>query len=101
MGELTAKSGNGGRRSNRRNGRPYKKPRARDSEWRELSRIMAWIPLALVILSLAGVAFAPLRVRERTKRMRSDMRSASEPTRLLLGDLRAGLAREQALAQRF
>jgi len=33
--------------------------------------------------------------------MRSDLRSASEPTRLLLGDLRAGLAREQALAQRF
>ena len=33
--------------------------------------------------------------------MRLDMRSAAEPTRLLLGDLRLGLAREQALAQRF
>ena len=32
--------------------------------------------------------------------MRSDLRSASEPTRLQLGDLRIGLAREQALAQR-
>ena len=57
-------------------------------------------PLTLVILSLAGVAFASLVVRQRTKRMRFDLRSASEPTRLQLGDLRIGLAREQALAQR-
>src|SRR5205814_588203 len=62
--------------------------------------VLAWVPLALVILSLTGVAFASLVVRQRTRRMRLDLRRASEPTRLQLGDLRIGLAQEQALAQR-
>ena len=101
MGELTTTTGNNRRRQEKDGGRSQNKSSARGSEWDGLSGFMSWVPLALVILSLAGIAFAPLVVRERTKRMRSDMRNASEPTRLLLGDLRAGLAREQTLAQRF
>ena len=69
--------------------------------WNTLPKFVAWLPLTLVVLSLAGLVLTPLALRQETKNMRLDMRSAAEPTRLLLGDLRLGLAREQALAQRF
>ena len=69
--------------------------------WNTLPKFVAWLPLTLVVLSLAGLVLTPLALRQETKNMRFDMRSAAEPTRLLLGDLRMGLAREQALAQRF
>jgi signal transduction histidine kinase len=70
-------------------------------DWTAVPKFVAWIPLTLVVLSLAGLVLTPLVMRERTKHLRLDMRSAGEPTRLLLGDLRFGLAREQVLAQRF
>ncbi len=101
MGGSSTNSGDGRRRPARRNGgRPQGKTTVPVPEWSRQARILSWLPLTLVILSLAGVAFASLVVRQRTRRMRSDLRSASEPTRLQLGDLRIGLAREQALAQR-
>jgi len=101
MGEDSTHSENRHRRLPGPNGSRLRKRRnALVAEWSLLSRILSWLPLALVILSLAGVAFASLVVRQRTKRMRFDLRSASEPTRLALGELRVGLAREQALAQR-
>ena len=100
MSEVSTNSANGRHRQPRRNGGRFQHRTALVPEWSRLSRVLSWVPLTLVILSLAGVAFASLVVRQRTRRMRFDLRSASEPTRLLLGDLRVGLAREQALAQR-
>src|SRR5437773_5101159 len=64
-------------------------------------RHLSWLPLSLVVLSLAGLAVAPLVLQQRTRYLREDIRSVGEPGRLLLGELRLGLARELALAQRF
>jgi signal transduction histidine kinase len=69
--------------------------------WNASGRIAVWLPLTLVILSLAGLMLAPRALRQHTKSMRADIRSVAEPTRLLLGDLRLGLAQEQTLAQRM
>ena len=69
--------------------------------WSAVPRLVAWVPLALVLLALAGLVLTPIVLRERTREMRSDMRAVADPTRLLLGDLRLGLARENSLAQRF
>ncbi|HEY2379264.1 MAG TPA: ATP-binding protein [Gemmatimonadaceae bacterium] len=68
---------------------------------RTSTRHLSWLPLTLVILSLAGLAIAPLVLQQRTSYMRDDIRAVGEPGRLLLGELRLGLARELALSQRF
>ena len=65
------------------------------------TRHLSWLPLTLVVLSLAGLAIAPLVLQQRTSYLRDDIRSVGEPGRLLLGELRLGLARELALAQRY
>ena len=65
------------------------------------TRHLSWLPLTLVVLSLAGLAVAPLVLQQRTSYLRDDIRVVGEPGRLLLGELRLGLARELALAQRF
>ena len=65
------------------------------------ARHFSWLPLTLVVLSLAGLAIAPLVLQQRTRYLRDDIRSVGEPGRLLLGELRLGLARELALAQRY
>jgi len=65
------------------------------------TRHFSWLPLTLVVLSLAGLAIAPLVLQQRTRYLREDIRSVGEPGRLLLGELRLGLARELALAQAF
>lgn len=65
------------------------------------TRHLSWLPLTLVVLSLAGLAVAPLVLQQRTSYLRDDIRIVGEPGRLLLGELRLGLARELALAQRF
>ena len=65
------------------------------------TRHLSWLPLTLVVLSLAGLAVAPLVLQQRTSYLRDDIRIVGEPGRLQLGELRLGLARELALAQRF
>lgn len=65
------------------------------------TRHLSWLPLTLVVLSLAGLAVAPLVLQQRTSYLRDDIRVVGEPGRLLLGELRLGLARELALAQQF
>ncbi|HEX4467903.1 MAG TPA: ATP-binding protein [Gemmatimonadaceae bacterium] len=65
------------------------------------TRHLSWLPLTLVVLSLAGLAVAPLMLQQRTSYLRDDIRVVGEPGRLLLGELRLGLARELAFAQRF
>ncbi|HEY7236961.1 MAG TPA: ATP-binding protein [Gemmatimonadaceae bacterium] len=65
------------------------------------ARHLSWLPLLLVVLSLAGLAAAPLVLQQRTRNVRDDMRSVGEPGRLLLGELRLGLARELATEMRF
>src|SRR5215471_8232641 len=65
------------------------------------TRHLSWLPLTLVVLSLAGLAVAPLVLQQRTSYLRDDIRIVGEPGRLLLGELRLGLARELALAQHF
>jgi signal transduction histidine kinase len=65
------------------------------------ARHLSWLPLTLVILSLAGLAIAPLVLQQRTENLRTDLRSAAEPGRMMLGELRLGLAHELSVAQRF
>lgn len=65
------------------------------------TRKLAWLPLSLVVFSLAGLAITPLLLQRRTHTIREEVRSVAEPGRLLLGELRLGLARELSLAQRF
>jgi signal transduction histidine kinase len=62
---------------------------------------LPWIPLVLIVLSLAGLVITPMVLRERTRSLRADVREVAEPARLLLNELRLGLARELSLAQRF
>jgi len=64
-------------------------------------RSLSWLPLTLVVLSLAGLAITPLVLQQRTRNMRDDVREVGEPGRLLLGELRLGLARELSTAERF
>lgn len=65
------------------------------------ARHLSWLPLTLVILSLAGLAIAPIVLQQRTENLRTDLRSAAEPGRMMLGELRLGLAHELSVAQRF
>ena len=64
-------------------------------------RRLSWVPLFLVMLSLAGLAISPLVLQHHTSELRSSIRMVAEPSHLLLGELRVGLARELSLAQRF
>ena len=64
-------------------------------------RNLSWLPLSLVVLSLAGLAITPLVLQQRTRNLREDVREVGEPGRLLLGELRLGLARELSTAERF
>lgn len=68
-----------------------------NGRWRRFS----WMPLTLVMLSLAGLAITPLVLQQHTRDLRRSIRLVSEPSHLLLGELRVGLARELSLAQRF
>ena len=65
------------------------------------ARHLSWLPLLLVVLSLTGLAIAPLVLQQRTRDVRDDIRSVGEPGRLLLGELRVGLARELSMGMRF
>lgn len=65
------------------------------------ARRLSWMPLTLVMLSLAGLAITPLVLQQHTRDLRRSIRMVSEPSHLLLGELRVGLARELSLAQRF
>jgi hypothetical protein len=65
------------------------------------ARHLSWLPLLLVVLSLTGLAIAPLVLQQRTRNVRDDIRSVGEPGRLLLGELRVGLARELSMGMRF
>ena len=76
----------------RRNGRRFQ---------RAAARYLPWVPLMLIVLSFAGLVLTPMVLRQRTRNLRADVRRVAEPTRLLLGELRLGLARELSLAQRF
>ena len=80
-------------------------PDQRDSHANSLSflgvRNLSWLPLSLVVLSLAGLAITPLVLQQRTRNLREDVREVGEPGRLLLGELRLGLARELSTAERF
>src|SRR4051812_33590460 len=93
MSELPSGEGKTRRRGERR--------QRSSISWSTVPRLAAWVPLALVLFALAGLVLTPLTLRQRTRSMRADMRAVAEPTRLLLGDLRLGLARENSLAQRF
>src|SRR5438270_2049628 len=64
-------------------------------------RQLGWLPLALVLFSLAGLAITPMVLTQRTRTLRAQVRRVAEPERLLLGDLRLGLAHELSLAQNF
>ena len=64
-------------------------------------RRLSWVPLSLVMLSLTGLAITPLALQHHTRELRMSVRMVSEPSHLLLGELRVGLARELSLAQRF
>jgi len=64
-------------------------------------RQLGWLPLALVLFSLAGLAITPMVLTHRTRALRDEVRRVAEPERLLLGDLRLGLAHELSLAQTF
>ena len=68
---------------------------------RAAARYLPWVPLVLIVLSFAGLVLTPMVLRQRTRNLRADVRRVAEPTRLLLGELRLGLARELSLAQRF
>ena len=75
----------------RRNSRPAAK----------LAAYLPWLPLVLLVLSLAGLVMTSLVMRQHTRNLRADVRGIAEPARLLLGELRLGLARELSLAQSF
>jgi signal transduction histidine kinase len=64
-------------------------------------RRLAWVPLSLVMLSLAGLAITPLLLQHYTRELRLSVRMVAEPSHLLVGELRVGLAHELSLAQRF
>jgi signal transduction histidine kinase len=65
------------------------------------ARGLSWLPLALVVLSLTGLAIAPFALQRYTRGLRQEVRRTSDPARLILGELRLGLARETALAQQY
>ena len=65
------------------------------------TRQLSWLPLGLVLFSLAGLAITPLFLQQRTRSLRDEIRRVAEPERLLLGELRLGLAHELSLAQTF
>jgi len=81
-------------------GRPARDRRAGHEE-NGRPRRLSWVPLLLVMLSLAGLAISPLVLQHHTRELRSSIRMVAEPSHLLLGELRIGLARELSLAQRF
>jgi len=53
-------------------------PESRDSHANGLSilgvRNLSWLPLSLVVLSLAGLAITPLVLQQRTRNLREDVR---------------------------
>jgi signal transduction histidine kinase len=67
----------------------------------KLAPYLPWLPLVLLVLSLAGLVMTSLVMRQHTRNLRADVRVVAEPARLLLGELRLGLARELSLAQSF